>query len=183
MSNLSVNEAANAATCGHVFHEPCLVQWFLRSKTCPQCRTCCDERQVFRLYFSASLNNSTVDIDTLQVQNAIAEITLHKNELARLRAVEKKLKEKMDQVNNLEYIKSILDSDGIVSEIELLKDTDAKQLAALVSACRPELRKITRSRDEVKNHCRVCMEENTKLKKKIKDLSEKSSTWRAIITN
>ncbi|KAG4076037.1 hypothetical protein HA402_011511 [Bradysia odoriphaga] len=101
MASLSFNEAANAASCGHVFHEPCLVRWFRQSKTCPQCRARCDEKQVRRLYFSAELNSSTVDVDSLQldldnaqleVNNLRSNLDAKKNEITKLRDKHKETK-------------------------------------------------------------------------------------------
>lgn len=159
---------------------------YFSSKTCPQCRARCDERQVRRLYFSATLNNSTVDVDSLQVdlddlklemrnlkgeldakkseikrlrdrqettksafvgleselklarvqlQNAQSQIASHKSELERLYVVEKKLNEKVQQTNNLDYIKSVIDSDAVVCEVAdvLGSQPDVKTLATMVS--------------------------------------------------
>ncbi|XP_037029472.1 E3 ubiquitin-protein ligase TRAIP-like [Bradysia coprophila] len=101
MASLSFTEAANAASCGHVFHEPCLVRWFRQSKTCPQCRARCDERQVRRLYFSAELNSSSVDVDSLQldldnaqleVNNLRSNLDAKKTEITKLRDKHKETK-------------------------------------------------------------------------------------------
>lgn len=35
---LGSNESVVSTTCGHVFHEKCLVSWVEKSKTCAQCR-------------------------------------------------------------------------------------------------------------------------------------------------
>lgn len=228
MGGVSCNDATTAASCGHVFHDPCLTLWFRQSKTCPQCRTRCDERHSRRLYFSAELNSSTVDVDALQVhldeaqltvttlkaelnakrdeiiklrdkhretkstilgldaqleltkvqlQNAHSQIASQKSELSRLRAVETELNEKMRQAKDLDYIKSIIDSSVSQDVDELMHDQpDVKVLATLVSVCKKELVKVTKSRDEVRNNRRVCQAENAKLNKIVKQLTERIST-------
>lgn len=74
----------------------------------------------------------------LQLQNANCQIDSVKSELARSRAVEKDLNEKMNKLNNLEYIKSVIESDAVCNEVaEILKSqTDVKALAQLVSSCK-----------------------------------------------
>lgn len=160
---------------------------FFRSKTCPQCRARCDDRQVRRLYFSAALNSSMVDVDSLQVdlddlklemrnlngeldakkteikrlrsrqeetklaligleaelklakvqlQNALSQIASNKSELDRLRAVEKELNEKTDELKNLDYIKSVIESESVGKDVaEVLRNNpDPKALATIVSS-------------------------------------------------
>lgn len=74
----------------------------------------------------------------VQLQNANSQIASHKSELDRLRAVEKELNEKMQQTNNLDYIKSVIESDAVIGDVaELLQSPpDMKSLATLVSVCK-----------------------------------------------
>ncbi|KAF5280906.1 hypothetical protein FQR65_LT03055 [Abscondita terminalis] len=52
--------------CGHLFHYQCLLQWFERSKTCPQCRAKATEKTIHRLFLSIEENVEAVDPFTLQ---------------------------------------------------------------------------------------------------------------------
>ncbi|KAH8401637.1 hypothetical protein KR009_006945 [Drosophila setifemur] len=56
--------------CGHMFHHNCLNQWLDRySKTCPQCRNKCTNRNIWRVYFNlANLDVSRIDVGSLQEQ-------------------------------------------------------------------------------------------------------------------
>ncbi|KAJ6600718.1 E3 ubiquitin-protein ligase TRAIP, partial [Pseudolycoriella hygida] len=130
MSNLSVNDAANAATCGHVFHELCLVQWFQRSKTCPQCRARCDERHVRRLYFSAALNSSVVDADLLQVDvdNLNGELRTLKSDLEKKNVEIKRLRDRQE-ASKLAFLG--MENEMILTKNQMLKVT--LQLAKLTS--------------------------------------------------
>lgn len=70
--------------CGHMFHSQCLTDWFKTSKTCPQCRGNCDQQNVIKIYFEASLDTSMIDVvnlleqkQQLQSHNATLRYKLH----------------------------------------------------------------------------------------------------------
>ncbi|XP_010261367.1 PREDICTED: uncharacterized protein LOC104600221 [Nelumbo nucifera] len=51
-----VEDLQAISTCGHVFHELCLQQWFeycskAKKSTCPVCKQCCSPENALRLYF------------------------------------------------------------------------------------------------------------------------------------
>ncbi|XP_059226027.1 E3 ubiquitin-protein ligase TRAIP [Stomoxys calcitrans] len=73
-------------TCGHMFHYVCLKQWLERSKTCPQCRNRCSERNIIRVYFNlANLDVSRIDVGSLQEQldNANLQLKMKEKELSK----------------------------------------------------------------------------------------------------
>lgn len=90
------SDDVRATNCGHLFHIACLKQWMERSKSCPQCRTKCTDRNIFRIYFNlSSLDVSTIDVGALQeqVDNASLQLKMKENELNKAEQQMKKLKE------------------------------------------------------------------------------------------
>ncbi|XP_075167410.1 TRAF interacting protein no poles [Haematobia irritans] len=76
----------HVTTCGHLFHIVCLKTWIQRSKTCPQCRNKCTERNIFRVYFNlANLDVSRIDVGSLQEQldNANLQLKMKERELSK----------------------------------------------------------------------------------------------------
>nr|XP_031842126.1 E3 ubiquitin-protein ligase TRAIP-like isoform X2 [Nomia melanderi] len=61
--------------CGHIFHFVCVTQWLERSKSCPQCREKTTMRQIHRIYFSFS-NNDTIVEDKYSLQDKVDKLTL-----------------------------------------------------------------------------------------------------------
>lgn len=79
------------------FDSACLTQWMERSKTCPQCRNKCTERNVFRIYFNhvANLDSSQMtpanlidEIDKLSLEARQKEQALKASEDKRLKLQE-----------------------------------------------------------------------------------------------
>lgn len=72
----------------------------------------------------------------VQLQNALSQVANNKRELDQLRAVEKELNEKTEEMKNFGYVKSVLESDSVGRDVaEVLKNNpDPKALATLVSA-------------------------------------------------
>lgn len=114
----SQSDEVYVTTCGHMFHYPCLRQWLERSKTCPQCRQKCYDKNVHRIYFNiANLDTSRVDVGTLQeklenveLKNKMSEKELEKarEEIQELKSIQKKtmktisaLEKKVEQKNFL----------------------------------------------------------------------------------
>ncbi|XP_011196490.1 E3 ubiquitin-protein ligase TRAIP [Zeugodacus cucurbitae] len=90
------SDDVRATNCGHMFHITCLKQWMERSKSCPQCRTKCTDRNIFRIYFNlANLDVSTIDVGSLQeqVDNASLQIKMKEKELNKAERQIKELKE------------------------------------------------------------------------------------------
>ncbi|XP_061402466.1 E3 ubiquitin-protein ligase TRAIP-like [Musca vetustissima] len=78
------SDDVHVTTCGHMFHFLCLKQWLERSKTCPQCRNKCSDRNIFRVYFNlANLDVSRIDVGSLQEQldNANLQLKMKEKEL------------------------------------------------------------------------------------------------------
>ncbi|XP_073813883.1 TRAF interacting protein no poles [Musca autumnalis] len=78
------SDDVHVTTCGHMFHFLCLKQWLERSKTCPQCRNKCTDRNIFRVYFNlANLDVSRIDVGSLQEQldNANLQLKMKEKEL------------------------------------------------------------------------------------------------------
>ncbi|KAM7343133.1 TRAF interacting protein no poles [Cochliomyia hominivorax] len=65
----AASDDVHVTSCGHMFHIACLSQWLQRSKTCPQCRNKCTDRNIIRVYFNlANLDVSRIDVGSLQEQ-------------------------------------------------------------------------------------------------------------------
>ncbi|XP_064479555.1 E3 ubiquitin-protein ligase TRAIP-like [Ornithodoros turicata] len=76
-----------AASCGHVFHEVCLMKWVSSNKTCPTCRKPVQKRQIIKLYFDTG---EVEDIDLGRLQNKlnaaeaeVQSVTLERSKLLR----------------------------------------------------------------------------------------------------
>lgn len=85
---ISVDSIVTAGNCGHCFHFHCLTQWLERSKTCPQCRNKCTQRNILRIYLN---NNTNPDIseDAGQLIHKVDNLTLQ-------------VREKHDKIQSLE---------------------------------------------------------------------------------
>uniref|UniRef100_W8C3A1 TRAF-interacting protein n=1 Tax=Ceratitis capitata TaxID=7213 RepID=W8C3A1_CERCA len=93
----AASDDVRATNCGHMFHISCLKQWMERSKSCPQCRTKCTDRNIFRLYFNlANLDTSTIDVGSLQeqVDNASLQLKMKEQELNKAELQIRELKER-----------------------------------------------------------------------------------------
>lgn len=87
----------SAVTCGHTFHEECLMKWLATSNTCPHCRKQVNRKHIVRkLYFDkaedydeerdnpAKLINEVdkMRVDLRKAQTRIAEVEESKQELS-----------------------------------------------------------------------------------------------------
>ncbi|XP_017470635.1 PREDICTED: E3 ubiquitin-protein ligase TRAIP-like [Rhagoletis zephyria] len=91
------SDDVRATNCGHMFHHTCLKQWMERSKSCPQCRNKCTDRNVFRIYFNlANLDVSTIDVGSLQEQidNTNLQLKMKEQELNKAERQIKELKDR-----------------------------------------------------------------------------------------
>ncbi|KAK7864307.1 hypothetical protein R5R35_009561 [Gryllus longicercus] len=68
-------DAVVGTHCGHLFHHACLIQWLERSKSCPQCRSNSNEKNIIRIYFNIH-NAGTEDTNTLQNKVGSLEFNL-----------------------------------------------------------------------------------------------------------
>ncbi|XP_077998656.1 E3 ubiquitin-protein ligase TRAIP-like [Glandiceps talaboti] len=93
----------SATTCGHVFHENCLQRWTNQSKTCPQCRADCFQRNIVRRLYLETSEDVDKEVDPSSLKNELdktkALLSQNKKEKADL----KKDKERLyDQISVLE---------------------------------------------------------------------------------
>ncbi|KAH8371474.1 hypothetical protein KR093_007586 [Drosophila rubida] len=92
----SQSDEVYVTTCGHMFHHGCLTQWLERSKTCPQCRNKCTNRNIIRVYFNlANLDVSRIDVGSLQEQLDNANLAMKMKE-QEYNKVEKQMKDLKD---------------------------------------------------------------------------------------
>ncbi|GIZ02251.1 TRAF-interacting protein [Caerostris extrusa] len=85
--------------CGHVFHNNCLSQWMVCSKTCPECRHHI-EKNISKLYFSFSPDS---DIDASVLENKVSTLTaqLYEKDIE-LKVSEEKRNELQIEIANIE---------------------------------------------------------------------------------
>ncbi|XP_037808782.1 E3 ubiquitin-protein ligase TRAIP [Lucilia sericata] len=89
----NASDDVHVTSCGHMFHIACLSQWLQRSKTCPQCRNKCTDRNIIRVYFNlANLDVSRIDVGSLQEQLDNVQL--------QLKVKEKDLQKSADQIKD-----------------------------------------------------------------------------------
>ncbi|GAB0094652.1 E3 ubiquitin-protein ligase TRAIP [Sergentomyia squamirostris] len=95
-----------ANSCGHIFHYPCIRQWIERSKSCPQCRKICSEKELIRIYITVSSEESTdEDVAILERKNEL----LNQNYQEKIKAHDELLAEvKNLQGDKKKSVKTIL---------------------------------------------------------------------------
>lgn len=93
------NSCLAGCPCGHVFHTECLLQWFERSKTCPQCRKSTNEHKVIKIYLNISEQGSQEDAAQLiQKTDALTlELRTNKKELSNVTEEKKKLENELSE--------------------------------------------------------------------------------------
>lgn len=80
----------------------CLIQWLERSKSCPQCRNKCTERNIFRVYF-----NNMVNSDSSSTQSTADLLETVDNMTLRIREKDMLLKAAEEQQVKLgEFLKT-----------------------------------------------------------------------------
>ncbi|XP_046661570.1 E3 ubiquitin-protein ligase TRAIP [Homalodisca vitripennis] len=65
------SEVVCATSCGHLFHQHCLLQWYERSPTCPQCRQKQKNQKFTKIYFSTPNTTGSSQEDASALQNKI----------------------------------------------------------------------------------------------------------------
>ncbi|XP_070561170.1 E3 ubiquitin-protein ligase TRAIP-like [Ptychodera flava] len=149
-SNISVT------TCGHVFHEHCLQRWTNQSKTCPQCRAdCCQRNIIRRIYFEIS-DDSPEDVDPSSLKNELdrvkAQLSQQKKEKSDLKkekerlydqisSLESKIGDLMDRANKAESTNSVLRKQ---LKILSLKQDDAERARKEARDLRIKLKRLER---------------------------------------
>ncbi|XP_062127563.1 E3 ubiquitin-protein ligase TRAIP [Drosophila sulfurigaster albostrigata] len=132
-------------TCGHMFHHTCLMQWLERSKTCPQCRNKCTNRNIIRVYFNlANLDVSRIDVGSLQEQldNANLAMKMKEQESNKIERQMKELKETQKKC-----LKTIAGLEKNLQKKDFVVSSYVEQINVLKSDARvvDELRKENKS--------------------------------------
>ncbi|XP_035219085.1 uncharacterized protein LOC118192268 [Stegodyphus dumicola] len=60
-----------AITCGHVFHQDCISDWFVYAQSCPKCRSFVEQNNTRKLFFSISPNE---EMSKEQIENEIGNL-------------------------------------------------------------------------------------------------------------
>ncbi|XP_018395173.1 PREDICTED: E3 ubiquitin-protein ligase TRAIP-like isoform X2 [Cyphomyrmex costatus] len=138
--------------CGHIFHYVCLLQWFDRSQTCPQCRLKATHQSSHRIYFNFS--NDVIEEDVATLQNRIDNMNFQ------LKLKDKDLNNLTEDNKNLKYQTNKLKQKIIEVESEITKKVNA----------------IYAYKEQIISYKQYCMatendkKENNELKKKIEHL-------------
>lgn len=77
------------------------MQWIERSKSCPQCRNKCTERNIFRIYFNNMVNLDATQNSTANLIESVDSLTLQ------VREKDQALKESKEQRQKLEDISRV----------------------------------------------------------------------------
>lgn len=111
-------------SCGHLFHEICLLKWFDNKCNCPQCRTQCKKNSAFKIYFSISsgVNCGTFISDDEQKYRlnedlSAARLSLKEKSLQNALLIEEKSRDKeriKDLTDRLKWLLAFVDWDCIV---------------------------------------------------------------------
>ncbi|XP_063698611.1 E3 ubiquitin-protein ligase TRAIP-like [Culicoides brevitarsis] len=127
---ISADSIVTAGSCGHCFHVHCLEQWLERSKTCPQCRSKCTQRNTIRIYLNILSNEdlaedagtliTKVDNLTLQVRQKDGKIGSLETEIEkRKKELSKSAKIVQTLEKNLKTTEALLNAHR--EEVKLLK--------------------------------------------------------------
>jgi len=80
-----------ALRCGHVFHKPCLDDWFQRKQICPTCQAIGRNEDMLKLFFTNETDNKrtdgvyeSIDKRTENLETVIASFHELKNEFGLL---------------------------------------------------------------------------------------------------
>uniref|UniRef100_A0A147BFZ4 Putative e3 ubiquitin ligase n=1 Tax=Ixodes ricinus TaxID=34613 RepID=A0A147BFZ4_IXORI len=124
----------NTTACGHVFHELCLLHWHEMSKTCPTCRKPLRQRQIFKLFFSASESRDE-DVGSLQNQLDDAKAKLRAAGVEKIKqqeaadALKAFLIQREDEVQQIKekYMTAIGDRNLLESKLRSMKKEVAEK--------------------------------------------------------
>ncbi|XP_067630003.1 E3 ubiquitin-protein ligase TRAIP [Eurosta solidaginis] len=145
------SDDVHATNCGHMFHIRCLKKWMERSKSCPQCRTRCTDRNVFRIYFNlANLDVSTIDVGSLQEQMDNVNLQMKEKE-KELSKAEQQIKDLKSQ--QLMAVKTIKAMDEKIHKNDFTIQSYSEQLKIVKTEAKmaDELRKeVERLKQQIK---------------------------------
>ncbi|XP_040063176.1 E3 ubiquitin-protein ligase TRAIP-like [Ixodes scapularis] len=165
----------NSTACGHVFHELCLLQWHEMSKTCPTCRKPLQQRQIFKLFFSASESRDE-DVSSLQNQLDDAKAKLRAAGVEKIKqqeaadALKAFLIQREDEVQEIKekYMTAIGDRNLLESKLRSMKKEVAEKrqlsdenivLRARLEECEKELQSTKDSRSNMANEVTCLIKE------------------------
>uniref|UniRef100_A0A7E4VJM8 RING-type domain-containing protein n=1 Tax=Panagrellus redivivus TaxID=6233 RepID=A0A7E4VJM8_PANRE len=114
VSSLLNSNAFIAGKCGHVFHQPCLTQWFRQQKTCPSCRKKTTEKDVVKLFINevqlddsmcsqsmaSQMNTEKIVELTEKLSAETSKRTEAQEEVTKLKAKNMSLNNKIQRLNN-----------------------------------------------------------------------------------
>lgn len=129
----------------------CLVQWMERKKDCPQCRSKCTERSIFRIYF-----NNLPSLDTSQVNSANLIETIDNLTL--------QVREKDLKLKRIEQEKSDIETSLNKKEKQIKKlDAQSAQQNQIIATMKHEIDLLSTSRASYK----IIENENAELKSRL----------------
>ncbi|KAL5287776.1 TRAIP.2 family protein [Megaselia abdita] len=138
------SDDVHCTTCGHMFHHTCLLQWLERSKTCPQCRNKCTQKNIFKVYFNqANLDTSRIDVGSLQEQLDNANLKIKMKDMEVNKATKEVTVLKETQKKCMKTISGLEDK---VAQHKHLATTYAQQMQVL----RNEIKVVESLRSENK---------------------------------
>ncbi|OCT85647.1 hypothetical protein XELAEV_18023818mg [Xenopus laevis] len=145
-----------AITCGHTFHQECLLQWFHSAphRTCPQCRIQVSSRQIInKLFFDIGGEEETVlDAESL------------KNEVDRIKAsLLVKEKEKRECQGLVDSLREMLDVRNVTIQ------SQQKELGDMEMLC-STLKKQIKFLDKQQSETKAAKDEARKLRNKLKTM-------------
>lgn len=157
-TGVNPEESVYATVCGHLFHYNCLLEWFERSKTCPQCRHKTTEKNIVRVYFNnANVTSDNEDPTLLKyhVESLEYKLKLSEKEIKLLKAEKNAA---LHQTKGLRKEIKDMSSKVIVSEQKLLTTID--ELKTLRCYCK-QLSEVKMENEELKKEIASCKSINS----------------------
>ncbi|XP_071945774.1 E3 ubiquitin-protein ligase TRAIP-like [Antedon mediterranea] len=127
-----------STTCGHVFHEVCLLKWIQTSPTCPHCRQTARLKNIVRLFFETDNDDDDDTLDPTKLKDELDHVNA---ELANFNKLKSDLE--TDKKNlNAKVKKLSSDIKSITKELQVEQTTN--------QALRKQLKYLSIQGDEAK---------------------------------